>query len=307
MLLDSLIVNTSLIISPKQLADLLQNSASTPILVDVSKAAVYQQVHLPNAHFVDYSRLQHKGPIAGFAPEQADIQNLLEELGITKESYVVAYDDEGGTRASRFLWVLALAGHQNYSYLDGGIHAWLAAELPHSTEDSAPAVRSSFPIEQLHNEYSITFDELKSKLQQPNVVVWDTRSAEEYLGITVRANHAGHIPGAVNYNWERAIDRSNNNLLRPLASIKNELANLGISADKEVIVHCQTHHRSSFAWLLASHLGFSKVRGYAGSWQEWGNRDDAPVEQATEQQLADYHAAQARLAADSDDFDLVLA
>lgn len=271
------------IIDSQQLVSELK-SANAPILIDVSKIDAYNQAHLPNALFVDYTRLQHKGSIVGFAPERQDIQTLIEELGITPDSYVVAYDDEGGTRAARFLWVLALAGHKNFSYLNGGTHAWLAAGLP--TDNNPVAVTpSQYPVPALQTQPIITFEEIEQKLNQPNFIVWDSRSAEEYQGITVRAQRAGHIPGAANYNWERAIDRNNNNLLRPLEDIRAELAALGITANKEVVVHCQTHHRSSFTWLLALHLGFNNVRGYAGSWQEWGNHPTAPIELATTEAL----------------------
>ena len=66
--------------------------------------------------------------------------------------------------------------------------------------------------------------------------------------------------------------------LRDLESIRTELSNLGITSDKEIVTHCQTHHRSGFTYLLGKALGFPKIKAYPGSWSEWGNDPNAPIE-----------------------------
>lgn len=265
------------IISPEWLATKLDTQPGQYLLIDMSKPGIYAQAHLPNAINLDYNRLQLGGSAAGLAPKTEDIEKLLSEIGLTENTHVIAYDEEGGTRAARFLWILALAGHKHFSYLDGGIHAWLAQELPYSSEPTAQPASTDYRISALQPQHLATIDDVIERHQNADTIIWDARSPEEYLGIRVNSKRGGHIPGAVNYNWENAIDRDNHNLLRPLAEIRKELSALGISADKEVITHCQTHHRSSFTWLLAKHLGFENVRGYAGSWSEWGNREDTPI------------------------------
>lgn len=89
---------------------------------------------------------------------------------------------------------------------------------------------------------------------------------------------AGHIPGAINYEWTQAMDPGRHYRLKPLNKLKSELAALGITADKKIITHCQSHHRSGLTYLVAKLLGFSDVKAYPGSWCEWGNRDDTPIE-----------------------------
>lgn len=265
------------IVSPAWLATQLETQPHQYLLIDMSKPGIYAQAHLENAINIDYNLLQQGGSVAGLAPNIADIEKLLSEIGLTEETHVIAYDEEGGTRAARFLWILALAGHKHFSYLDGGIHAWLAQDLPYSSEPTAQPASTDYRIAALQTQHLATIDDVIERHQNADTVIWDARSPEEYLGIRVNSKRGGHIPGAINYNWENAIDRDNDNLLRPLEDIRKELTALGITADKEVITHCQTHHRSSFTWLLAKHLGFDNVRGYAGSWSEWGNRENTPI------------------------------
>ena len=165
--------------------------------------------------------------------------------------------------------------------------SWLAQDLPYSSETSHPTA-STYTIDALQTQPIATLEDVLANHQNSNTVIWDARTAEEYLGLRVNAKQGGHIPNAVNYDWENAIDRNKDNLLRPLDDIRNELAALGITTDKEIITHCQTHHRSSFTWLLAKHLGFENVRGYAGSWYEWGNSEHTPIALPSAAELATY-------------------
>ena len=105
----------------------------------------------------------------------------------------------------------------------------------------------------------------------------DARSPGEYDGTTVRSARGGHIPGAVHYEWTRAMDRTRNLRLRPLAELTDELALQGITPGHEVVTYCHTHHRSAYSYAVLRILGYARVRGYPGSWSDWGNREDTPV------------------------------
>ena len=243
------------------------------ILVDLSSANRYVSGHIPGARFVDPKRTQlGQPPAPGLLPARADLEKLFGELGHRNDAVYVVYDDEGGGWAGRFIWLLDVIGHKGYHYLNGGIQAWPADTL--STE--TPKVAGGPVSLHLHGEPTATREYLQSRLGAADLVIWDARGPLEYSGEKVLAAKGGHIPGAVNFEWTAGMDL--NDHLRIRKDIAEVLQNLGITPDKEVITHCQTHHRSGFTYLVAKALGYPRVKGYAGSWGEWGNHPDTPVE-----------------------------
>lgn len=264
-----------LLVSPAQLSSHLQ--APNLLLIDLSKMGIYRQAHLPGAIHLDYAQLQRDSlPAVGLVPEHAKLQILFSEIGLTAEKQVVAYDDEGGGRAARLLWLLEIAGHTRASLLDGGIHAWLAEERETITEPVA-AAPSCYALGSLNWQPVADIEAVLASLGKPDVALWDSRSPEEFDGRRQSAQRGGHIPGAVNYEWTRAMDTERDLRLRSAETIRAELAELGITRDKHIITYCQTHHRASFTWFVGKWLGFN-IQGYAGAWAEWGNRVDTPIE-----------------------------
>tara|TARA_R110000751_G_scaffold170450_2_gene277099 strand:+ start:76 stop:918 length:843 start_codon:yes stop_codon:yes gene_type:complete len=265
-----------LIIEPEQLQAHLDDPQLLIIDVPINDDS-YRQGHVPGAIFLDFRYLMRgEGPIPSDVPSVEALSRLFSALGLTRDTHVVAYDDEGGGWAARLLWTLELIGHTRYSYLNGGIHAWRDAGLEESTEPTAPT-QSEYHAEILNPNALITFEEIKEKLDDKHFAVWDARSKDEYDGVRGNNKHLGHIPGAVNMDWLHAMDRQRALRIRDYAELITELGALGLTPDMEIATHCQSHHRSSFTWLVGKALGFN-IRGYAGSWGEWGNRDDTPIE-----------------------------
>lgn len=264
-----------LIIEPQTLEAQLQDRRL--LIVDLGKEADYLQAHVPGAVFLPYQALLAGTPPApGKLPEPEQLNKAFGYLGLTPDTHVVAYDDEGGGWAGRLLWTLDVIGHKNYSYLNGGIHAWKAAGLATESGNNPPRSRAVNvtinPAPMADMAYILT------RLGAEDFIVWDARGPLEYRGEKSGSARAGHIPGAANYEWTDAMDKERALRIRDLETVRAELAQLGITADKEIVTHCQTHHRSGFTYLLGKALAFPRIKAYPGSWSEWGNDPDTPVE-----------------------------
>lgn len=265
-----------LLIEPETLHQTLQTDNSL-LIVDLSKSSVYQQAHIPGAvHLEPKSLISGQQPAPGKLPSAEALSDLFSAIGLTEHSHVIAYDDEGGGWAGRFIWTLDMIGHKHYSYLNGGIHAWLSAGLPTEQTPAQPIPSNYKAI--IQDGPSADKEYIQAKLGQPGFTIWDARSPAEYKGKQAFAQRAGHIPGAINFEWTEGMDKARDLKIKDPAELINTLSKLGINADDEIVTHCQTHHRSGFTYLLGKILGFKNIKAYPGSWSEWGNDQNTPIE-----------------------------
>lgn len=267
-----------LIVEPVELEKYL--GRENLLVVDLSQREMYDEVHIPGAVHLDPALLSSgKQPAAGSLPTEAQLSTILSTIGLTPESHVVAYDEEGGGWASRLLWTLDVVNHPYFSLLNGGICSWLTEGYPISDqlEDKIPTTCKV----SCGTRRSVDKDYIIERLGDPSVAIIDARSRAEFIGEDVRAKRGGHIPGAVNLNWVTTMDRGRKLRLKPDEVLREMLSELGVTPDKEVIVYCQTHHRSSHSYIMLKALGFSDVKAYPGSWAEWGNSPDTPIEQGS--------------------------
>lgn len=264
-----------LILEPEQLAESL--GAENLLIVDLCNPQTSASGQVPGAVGLEYARLvASRAPVAGLLPDAEQLSNALSALGLTPEHHVVAYDDEGGGKSGRLLWTLDMLGHGRGSMLNGGIHAWANEGHPLSSATASPTA-SNYQAE-FRGDAAADKDYILGRIGAPDVVFLDTRTPEEYRGTNVRAERGGHIPGAVNFNWVNAIDQERNLRLKPVEELHALLKAVGVTPDREVIAYCQTHHRSSHTYVVLKLLGYPRIKGYPGSWSEWGNLPDTPID-----------------------------
>jgi thiosulfate/3-mercaptopyruvate sulfurtransferase len=258
----------------------LHSKLSDPDLriVELCESIDFQDQRIPGSMHVDYSELiDGTKPATGQVPPNERLQHLARRLGLRDNLHIIAYDDEGGGHASRLVWTLYLLGHRCASVLNGGIHAWLHEGYPVTRTGTAAAATelAHFGID---DRVLATQEYILSRLGAPDFILLDARTREEYEGSRVLAQRGGHIPGAVHLNWLDTIDGERQLRLKTDDELAAMLSKRGIAPDSEIVVYCQTHHRSAHSWMMLRHLGHSQVRGYAGSWSEWGNDARTPIE-----------------------------
>ena len=241
------------------------------LIVDTRSFGKYSKGHIPGAVNLDLFAFHWFDTTSeGIESFNKQTQKLLSFIGVTSEKKVIFYDDVSGMLAARGVWMLLYFSHQNVLMLDGGIKKWQKENLPIETKPNhfQPSTFSGKINPNLVSGFEYILDNLD------RLTIIDARSQGEYSGETVRAAKIGHIPSSINIDW-------NLNLYDD-GTFKNnsDLSKLyDIQKNAEIVTYCQGAYRAANSFLALKRLGFENVRVYLGSWGEWGNLLDLPVEQ----------------------------
>jgi len=264
------------IIECTELAQHLDNK--NVVIIDVCKKEIWQQAHISGAVHIDYPQiLRIEKPVMGLLPTAADFEKLMQSLGVNNDTHVVAYDDEGGGKASRLLWTLAAYGHTQYSLLNGGLMAWANEGWPLTNEVKTP-VPGNFSCSDALTDVVSLRNSVFENINNTQVLLLDARSLAEYTGEKKFAARGGHIPGAIHFDWVEMMDPHRNGRLKTTLQLKQALSERGLSVDKHITCYCHTHHRSALSFIMLQSLGYKNISGYPGSWSDWGNDNDTPIE-----------------------------
>lgn len=240
------------------------------VIIDARSFKEYSEGHIPRAvnldlfafHWFDTTK-------EGIESFNKQMQQLFSFAGITNEKKVIFYDEVSGMLAARGVWLLMYFSHPQAFMLDGGMKKWKKEKLPLETKLNSfkPAKFSG----KINSELVATFEYIKKNLNQIQII--DARSQGEYDGTVIRAARKGHIPTAINIDWNLNVADDGT-----LKKDNDLLALYKIPKDSEVVTYCQGAYRAANAFLALKKIGFKKVRVYLGSWAEWANRLELPVE-----------------------------
>jgi thiosulfate/3-mercaptopyruvate sulfurtransferase len=265
---------THLLVRPAELSREL-SSDHRPLLIDLRPAEDFAAGHLPGAIHLDLFGISivdtDEAPLKAFF---WIIEHLLASRGVSNDVPVVVYDEQSGIRAARAFWFLEYFGHTGVRLLDGGYNAWTRAGLPRTQEAEKPKATQWTGARDARR--LATWHDVSDRLGKSTTVIVDARSDGEYCGTEVRAARGGAVPGAVHLEWTHNLDE--NGAFRPEQELRDMYEQAGVTPEKEVISYCQGGYRAAHTYLALRLLGYPRVRNYVGSWKEWGDRADLPIE-----------------------------
>ena len=265
--------NAHLIWSPEELHS--RSNDTDLVILDLRPPEDFANGHMPGARSLDIFGISlidtRPDPLAAFL---WIIEHLIGAKGVSIDSRVVVYDRISGERASRLFWFLEFFGHTNAHLLNGGFEAWSMAGFS-TTQVGETPVRGNFKAN-VRPELLATADDVLARLGKAETAIVDARTEAEHNATLIRSARGGRIPGAVHLEWK--------NNLKPEGSFKSaedlaaQYAEIGVTPDREVIPYCQGGYRSANTYLALRLIGYPRVRNYLGSWGEWGNRSELPIE-----------------------------
>lgn len=262
-----------------------RNDPGVRIVESSEDVLLYDVGHIPGAVRIDW-HTDLQAPLERDYLDAAAFARLMSDKGIAPDTTVVFYGDKNNWWATYAFWVFELFGHSGLRVMDGGRKKWEDEGRPMTTE-VPDYPRTDYPVPQRSDEEIRAFREDVMRHLEARGKLVDVRSPEEFRGEKLHmpdypqegAVRGGHIPGAKNVPWARAVDAETGQF-RPADELRAIYeGEMGLSADDDVIAYCRIGERSSHTWFTLHYLlGYPRVRNYDGSWTEWGNLVRVPIE-----------------------------
>ncbi len=250
-------------------------------------ASKYNENHIPGAVGFDW-QLDFQDPLRRTFLSKEGFEQLMDSRGITNDHHVVLYGGSNNWFAAYAFWYFKVYGHEKVSLMDGGRIAWEKEGRELTSEATKVEPTSGYTAKEADESIRARRDQVLAEFvgAPSGTGLVDVRSPEEYRGERLAPDHLpneaamvpGHIPGARNVPWGKAVDPETGRFL-PEDQLKALYEGEDITPDKEIVAYCRIGERSAHTWfVLTQILGYGNVRNYDGSWTEYGSLIDVPIE-----------------------------
>ena len=250
--------------------------------VDVDTSA-YDSGHIPGAVGWNW-QVDTQDTVRRDIPDEAAIGALLGRSGISNDTIVLLYGDNNNWFATYAFWLLKYYEHEDVRLVDGGRKKWIAEDRELTTSVTQVDA-ATYNVTGTNQSLRALRDAVLAHLDNAGGALVDVRSPAEFSGELLApenlpqegAQRGGHIPGAANIPWSKAVQ--DDGTFKPVDELRALYEGEGITPDKDVIAYCRIGERSSHTWFVLQYLlGYDNVRNYDGSWTEWGSLIGVPIE-----------------------------
>lgn len=268
-LFNVLAINAQDLISVADLAK-IQKDANV-VIVSAGTDAEYSKSHITGAVHVAYTAFDKTDKIKGLLVSPAEMAKILGSKGVSEKNKIVVYDEFDGRYAGRIYSLLKYLGAKDVAVLNGNMDAWKKARKP-ITKNVTNIKKTTF-TPSVNNSFMATMAQAEAAAGKSNVVLIDTRAADEYKGVK---DSKGHLPGAINIDYKELLNADGT--LKTKSELQKVYSNDGVSKDKEVILYCSTGVRTGLHYLaLVDILGYTKVKVYDGGYNEFVEKNPSKI------------------------------
>jgi thiosulfate/3-mercaptopyruvate sulfurtransferase len=276
-------VHPEVLVDTQWVEDHLKDPKVRVAEVDYDPKANYKLGHAVGAVLFDWK--EHiNDPLTRNIFSKQSCEDLLQRAGINNDTTLILYGDFNNWFAAFAFWVFKYYGYDDIRLMNGGRKKWLEEDRPLS-KDIPEYPKGNFKAAEPDNSIRVFLNYVRDSIESSQKVLIDVRSPKEFTGEilappeypTEHAQRGGHIPGALNIPWSQAV--SEDGTFKSAEELKKLYESKGITSNREVITYCRIGERSSHTWFVLKYLlGYPDVKNYDGSWTEWGNMIDNPIE-----------------------------
>jgi thiosulfate/3-mercaptopyruvate sulfurtransferase len=255
-------VNAQNLISAEELAGIYDDENVQVIWAGSNEG---YRIHIKGAINMPYNELCNHQPVKNLVKTPEEMAQILGSKGISSDKTLIVYDDGVGKYAARLYWTLKYLGVKNVKMLDGNLPAWknINGYITVSPTKTNPVVFNAA----VDKKQLATINDVKDAIGDASVIILDARPAEDFSGASEANSKNGHIPGAVNVDFENLKDE--NGLLKPKEDLKTIFEGVGVTPGKTIIIYCNSGVRASFVYLALKELNYPNLKVYDGSFLEW--------------------------------------